>query len=182
MRVLPEEINRYVGIIDSYTRAAPMKDLSAKRTRSVDLKPTKREVPVRQKKPVAETAESNTNSNESIRQSADTSDTLSVNEQRTVVNEEQSSSNTTTKDDGATSKAEQDNKKPATSGTDTPPPKPPAVPTPKPPTATPKPPVVPAPKTPSTANGANSSNTTANANAPKNGNDSIKTLIDAKSN
>ena len=181
VRVLPEEINRYVGIIDNYTRADPMRDLSTKRTRSIDLEPTKREVPVRQKKPVTETAESNTNGNESIRQSADTSDTLSVNEQRTVVNEEQSSSVTTTKDDGATSKAEQDNKKPA-SGADTTTPKPPVVPTPKPPTANPKPAVVPVPKTPSTANSANSSNTTANAKTPKNGNDSIKALIEAKSN
>ena len=181
VRVLPEEINRYVGIIDNYTRADPMRDLSTKRTRSIDLEPTKREVPVRQKKPVAEKAKSNTNGTESIRQSADTSDTLSVNEQRTVVNEEQSSSVTTTKDDGATSKAEQDNKKPA-SGADTTTPKPPVVPTPKPPTANPKPAVVPVPKTPGTANSANSSNTTANAKTPKNGNDSIKALIEAKSN
>ena len=44
VRVLPEEINRYVSIIDNYERPDPVKDLSTKRTRAVNLKPTKREV------------------------------------------------------------------------------------------------------------------------------------------
>lgn len=94
VRVLPEEINRYVGIIDNYERPEPIKDLSTKRTRTVKLKPTKREVPVR---PKPQAAKNNKNTEaaksksppqkseaESIRQSSDTSDTLSVNEERTV--------------------------------------------------------------------------------------------------
>ena len=99
VRVLPEEVNRYVSIIDNYERPQPIKDLSTKRTRSVKLKPTKREVPVRQKTPVvvedndnsattASQAPTKDNSNksdtESIRQSDDTSATLNVNEERTL--------------------------------------------------------------------------------------------------
>lgn len=188
VRVLPEEINRYVSIIDNYERPDPVKDLSTKRTRSVNLKPTKREVPVRQQaQPVAkDTDNSETqrasssnrgnqsagddSSEESIRQSADTSATLSVNEERIVGNEDSSSASTPKEESNATKPA-QENKKPAPSGTDN--------------SATKKPPVVPTPKPPTTANNANSSagaaNKQANSNAAKN-NDSIKELIEEKSN
>lgn len=97
VRVLAEEVNRYVSIIDNYERPQPIKDLSTKRTRSIKLKPTKREVPVRQRAPVvvedssddsvstANQASTKTNNNaESIRQSNDTSATLTVNEERTL--------------------------------------------------------------------------------------------------
>ena len=97
VRVLPEEINRYLTIVDNYERPEPLKDLSTQRTRAVNLKPTKREVPVREPEP--EPVEKTTSSapTESIRQSADTSDTLAVNEERTIASEEgrASSQNTT---------------------------------------------------------------------------------------
>ncbi|MEN6669447.1 hypothetical protein AAJP47_03625 [Psychrobacter sp. B38] len=180
VRVLPEEMNRYVGIIDNYERPDPVKDLSAKRTRSVNLKPTRREVPVRQQAQETsnsdndQAANNNTNrgnqealsgNGESIRQSADTSATLSVSEERIVGSEEQSSTTTSRSTDSTNKPAAQDSKKPATSEADT---------------STRKPPVVPAPKPPSSTN----SNTTGrNANAaPKNNNDSIKALIEDKSN
>lgn len=168
VRVLPEEINRYVGIIDNYERPDPVKDLSTKRTRSVNLKPTKREVPVRQATPAAsdsvneqtagnstdrssqESANANSEA-ESIRQSADTSETLSVNEERIVGYDPQTSSITSPKNGESASK-------PAASSTDN--------------STVKKPPVVPTPKPPSTTNGS----------APKNSNDSMKTLIEDKSN
>lgn len=192
VRVLPEEINRYVGIIDNYERPDPVKDLSTKRTRAVNLKPTKREIPVRQQAQETSNAAndqvasnnsnrssqdtaSNSSTEESIRQSVDTSATLSVTEERTVGNESQSSSEAPAKNEGDASKPKQDNKKPATSGTDN--------------STIKKPPVVPAPKPPSTNNSSNSagnnSNSTgkaANANNPKSNSDSIKTLIEDKSN
>ncbi len=105
VRVLPEEVNRYVSIIDNYERPQPIKDLSTKRTRSVKLKPTKREVPVRQRAPVvvkdnsddsattaSQTSTNNSNNNnnnnaESIRQSNDNSETLTVNEERILSSE-----------------------------------------------------------------------------------------------
>ena len=181
VRVLPEEINRYVGIIDNYTRAEPMKDLSAKSARAVDLKPTKREVPVRQKKPENKSQEV---SSESIRQSVDTSDTLSVNEERTVVNEEQAPAATPPTKDSATSKDEDGSKKPATSDTaNSTTQKPPAVATPKPPAVpTPKPPAVPTPKPPKNSNGKDSSSASANTDTSKNSSDSMKALIEDKSN
>ncbi|WP_238038805.1 hypothetical protein [Psychrobacter sp. Ps6] len=183
VRVLPEEINRYVSIIDNYERPDPVKDLSTKRTRAVNLKPTKREIPARQQaQAVNNTANDQaTNSNtsrdsqgsfnesiseESIRQSADTSETLSVTEERTVGNESQSVSEAPTQNEGNANKPKQDNKKPVASGTDNN-------------SSIKKPPVVPAPKPPSTSNNGASNN----ANTPKNNNsDSIKALIEDKSN
>ncbi|WP_201586626.1 hypothetical protein [Psychrobacter jeotgali] len=178
VRVIPEEINRYVSIIDNYERPEPLKDLSTKRSRSVKLQPTKREVPVRQETtPAAENAESDTdksparngsdssiNTNESIRQSADTSATLSVNEERTVGVEGGQPSDSVKKEDKAAEAS--------------------------------KPPVVAAPKPPSSNNGssANANKNSANANnsagsnsnsetnANKGNNDSIKELIEEKTN
>lgn len=183
VRVLPEEINRYVSIIDNYERPDPVKDLSTKRTRAVNLKPTKREIPARQQaQAVNNTANDQaTNSNtsrdsqgsfnesiseESIRQSADTSETLSVTEERTVGNESQSVPEAPTQNESSANKPKQDNKKPVASGTDNN-------------SSIKKPPVVPAPKPPSTSNNGASNN----ANTPKNNNsDSIKALIEDKSN
>ncbi|GAA0805795.1 hypothetical protein [Psychrobacter piscatorii] len=183
VRVLPEEINRYVSIIDNYERPDPVKDLSTKRTRAVNLKPTKREIPARQQAQAVnntnndQAANSNTSrdsqgsfnesiSEESIRQSADTSETLSVTEERTVGNESQSVSEAPTQNEGNANKPKQDNKKPVASGTDNN-------------SSIKKPPVVPAPKPPSTSNNGASNN----ANTPKNNNsDSIKALIEDKSN
>lgn len=87
VRVLPEEINRYVGIIDNYERPDPIKDLSTRRSRSVRLQPTEREVPVRQEPEITEDDYS-FNNGRSIRESADTSETLALNEERIVVTEE----------------------------------------------------------------------------------------------
>ena len=178
VRVLPEEINRYVGIIDNYERPDPVKDLSTRRTRSVDLKPTKREVPVRQPLPETDNGDNagrssqetaSNSDNESIRQSADTSDTLSVTEERIVGNEEEVSSVTAPKNEGSGTKSESENKKPATSGTENTTKKPPVVATPKPPNST-----------SSTNSGANAPSK--NSNPPKSNNDSIKTLIEDKTN
>ncbi|GAA0316615.1 hypothetical protein [Psychrobacter aestuarii] len=101
VRVLPEEINRYLSIIDNYERPEPLKDLSTHRARTVRLKPTRREVPVRQPKPAPVVRNDNSAERapaQSIRQSADTADTLSVNEERTVANDDSAntSSNTAT--------------------------------------------------------------------------------------
>ena len=179
MRVLPEEINRYVSIIDNYERPDPVKDLNARRTRSVNLHPTKREVPVRQKAQASDSANEQVasnnanrdgqgiNNNESIRQSVDTSATLSVNEERTVGNEEQVLTVPSAKNDEDIRKSEQTAKKSATLDNNT----------------LKKPPVVPTPKLPSTTN--NSSNAASkniNNNTPKTNNDSIKELIEEKSN
>lgn len=161
VRVLPEEINRYVGIIDNYERPLPIKDLSTKRTRSVKLKPTQREVPVRPK-PKPPKLEKNTDFSEngnrnqsvdngsgegdSIRQSSDTSETLNVNEERTVTTDTDSSSST--KKDEKSKKSEQENKKP---------------------------PVVATPPQPSSSNSKNTNNNKANK-------DSMKELIQEKAN
>ena len=164
VRVLAEEVNRYVSIIDNYERPQPIKDLSTKRTRSVNLKPTKREVPARQKAPVV--AEKNDNNNsatndsqdstknsnkaESIRQSADTSATLTVNEERTLSS------------DNDTAPAKQETKKP------------PVVATPKPPSS------ASSDKAQESSSKKPAANTDKAAN--KNNADSIKELIEEKSN
>ena len=161
VRVLAEEVNRYVSIIDNYERPQPIKDLSTKRARAVKLKPTKREVPARQKAPVvAEKNDSNNNANndsqastknsnkaESIRQSADTSATLTVNEERTLSS------------DNDTAPAKQETKKP------------PVVATPKPPSS-------------ATSQESGSKKPAANTDkaASKNSADSMKELIEDKSN
>ncbi len=190
VRVLPEEVNRYVSIIDNYERPDPVKDLSTKRTRSVNLNPTKREVPVRQQTQNASSGDSNQaasnnenrssqdaendNNEESIRQSADTSATLSVSEERIVGYEGQAPADKTSKDKDSVKKPAQDTKKPAASATDS--------------DSTKKPPVVPTPKPPSNTNNANSVSKSDNTNAskanssPKTSSDSIKTLIEDKSN
>lgn len=158
VRVLPEEINRYIGIIDNYERPLPIKDLSAKRTRSVKLRPTQREVPVRPK-PQPPKTEKNTDFSEngtrnqsanngsdkvdSIRQSSDTSETFNMNEERTVTADSDNTSNT--KKEG---KSEQENKKP---------------------------PVVATPPQPSSSNSKNANNEKANK-------DSMKELIQEKTN
>ena len=179
VRVLPEEINRYVSIIDNYERPDPVKDLNARRTRSVNLHPTKREVPVRQKAQASDSANEQVasnnanrdgqgiNNNESIRQSVDTSATLSVNEERTVGNEEQVLTAPSAKNDEDIRKSEQTAKKSATLDNNT----------------LKKPPVVPTPKPPNTTNNSsNAANKNTNSSTPKTNNDSIKELIEEKSN
>lgn len=170
VRVLPEEISRYVSIIDNYERPEPIKDLSTRRSRSVKLQPTKREVPVR------ETAETNDNDRndangqaingnrtESIRQSEDTSATLAVNEERTVITDGEAVTSplpSTSNPEDKARKAEPESKNL------------PVVPTPKPPAAA---------NNPEKNNaGSGSSNKNANAGAAKNNNDSIKELIEEK--
>lgn len=202
VRVLPEEINRYIGIIDNYERPDPIKDLSNRRTRAVDLRPTKREVPVRQpaddSSDVDETRRAPSSSETSIRQSVDTSETLSVTEERIIGGEEQSS---VTAGNEESSNKPADNQKPVAAGGDS---------------SNKKPPVVPTPKPPSSSSGANAgANNAANSgvnnasnknsnpnknsntgtdnkstnqgvakndNAAKNNGDSIKELIEEKSN
>ena len=197
VRVLPEEINRYVSIIDNYERPDPVKDLSTKRTRAVNLRPTKREVPLRQKTPTVNNSEqtasnatnrtpqesTNNSATESIRQSVDTSDTLTVNEERIFGIEEQSPTTSASKNTDSNRKPEQESKKPVVSGADT--------------NSAKKPPVVATPKAPNNTANPNSTNldnknsnaSTANKNAnnssnntaaPKAKNDSIKELIEEK--
>lgn len=202
VRVLPEEINRYIGIIDNYERPDPIKDLSNRRTRAVDLRPTKREVPVRQpaddSNDVDETRRAPSSSETSIRQSIDTSETLSFTEERIIGGEEQSS---VTAGNEESSNKPADNQKPVAAGGDS---------------SNKKPPVVPTPKPPSSSSGANAgANNAANSgvnnasnknsnpnknsntgtdnkstnqgvaknnNVTKNNGDSIKELIEEKSN
>ena len=111
------------------------------------------------------TAENNGGRSESIRQSADNSDTLSVNEERTVENENADTSSTSKKEDKS-SKAEQEAKKL------------PVVPTPKAPSAD---------KNSSNTNTSSSSDNkanaanTANKSSGKGSGDSIKDVIEEKS-
>jgi len=186
VRVLPEEINRYVSIIDNYERPGPIKDLSTRRARSVKLKRTQREVPVRQQPKATENNDATMDNNisadtireraernmandqndstansqaESIRQSEDTSATLSVNEERSF----DSDSENTTQKSNNTRRTDSEIKKP------------PAVTAPKPPasnnTSTP-------PKANNNA-AINSANTT---NGAANNSDSMKELIQERSN
>ena len=167
VRVLSEEINRYVSIIDNYERSKPIKDLSTRRSRSVRLKPTKREVPVRRKAPVVvednyDFAASNTtnnqvnknsatNSSESISQSADTSETLMVNEERTLAPEDDTNTTSTPK-------------------------KPPVVATPKPPKSAVN------PDKNSDSGSKKPDNKAEKTNTSKANSDSIKELIEEKGN
>lgn len=194
VRVLPEEISRYVSIIDNYERPDPIKDLSTIRSRSVSLKPTKREVPVRQQAQANnedanndQTANNDSNRGnqvaannsgaESIRQSGDTSATLSVNEERTVATEDGVNISNTTKKEDKSGATEQESKKL------------PVVPTPKPPSTantTEKNNASSGSSNTSNSSGSKSSSNSANKNTAsgttKNNNDSIKELIEEKSN
>ncbi len=174
VRVLPEEISRYVGVIDNYERPEPIKDLSTRRSRSVRLQPTETEVPVRQESEIL--AENGESSTKSIRQSTDTSETLALNEERVVVPE------------GGTappSTANQENQRPNTEQSSE---KLPIVPTPKPPSAARKPEKSTADSTSrdnstSNNNDAARSSTANNNNKPstdaaKDDKDSIKNLIE----
>lgn len=192
VRVLPEEINRYVSIIDNYERPDPVKDLSTRRTRSVNLKPTKREVPVRQQDQQANDQAAGNNqstggSGESIRQSADTSETLSVNEERVIGGEEQAPDAASPKNTDNTRKPDQENKKPAAGTDNSTSTKPPVVATPKPPSANSNnndsPNSAEKKTNANTVNkNANSGSNSANTGTAKNNNDSIKELIEEKSN
>lgn len=108
VKVIPEEISDYLDVIENYELTGPVKDLSRNRTRQVKLQPTKRELAPRrsasQSQPT-QTSNSNNNNerpasqsnnsssqssqpqaaNTPIRDSSDTSDTLSVQEERKVV-------------------------------------------------------------------------------------------------
>nr|WP_317199248.1 hypothetical protein [uncultured Psychrobacter sp.] len=173
VRVIPEEINRYVSIIDNYERPGPIKDLSTKRARSVKLKRTKREVPPPQREQAP--AQNNTDSSnasinqepsnssptQSIREVENTDSTLSVDEERTVETEGASNNKP---------KAEQNSTKPAPADVITAPKKPPVVPTPKPP-----------PASNTTAAPVNNSNSKAPAKSDARSEDSIKALIEEKS-
>ncbi|MEK6220322.1 MAG: hypothetical protein N2B01_05520 [Psychrobacter cryohalolentis] len=197
VRVLPEEINRYVSIIDNYERPDPVKDLSTKRTRAVNLRPTKREVPLRQKTPTVNNSEqaasnatnrtpqesTNSSATESIRQSVDTSDTLTVNEERIFGIEEQPPTTSASKNTDSNRKPEQESKKPVVSGADTnSAKKPPVVATPKAPNNTANPNSTNSDNKNSNASSANknANNSSNNTAAPKAKNDSIKELIEEK--
>jgi hypothetical protein len=173
VRVLPEELNRYVSIIDNYERPGPIKDLSTQRARSVNLQRTQREVPVRQKQQAstreadttttknsqASTERYTTNSSnttnqsatsESIRQSSDTSVTLSVNEERSFETDSANATNMTSRKNEPT---------------------------------TPKLPVVNAPKPPTSATNSRNNNSSNGSNTPPRAeNDSIRELINERSN
>lgn len=183
VRVLPEEINRYVSIIDNYERPGPIKDLSNRRARSVRLQRTQREVPVRRQATTSnETTDTDTNTSadtireraerniandndasaansaaDSIRQSDDTSATLSVNEERSIE----------TEGTEAVKKPENSRK------TETEVKKPPVVAAPKPPTAN---------ATSSTNNATNSNKANPAKATSKDNNDAIKELIEERSN
>ena len=103
IRVIPEEINRYLEVIENYELADPVQNLNLSSIRKVKLQPTRREVLVRVLKEQTETkneaqtsseyerkGKNNTASSEaeaapkSIKNSTDTDDTLVVNEARKV--------------------------------------------------------------------------------------------------
>lgn len=106
VRVLPEEIDRYVSIIDNYTRAETVQDLNSYRDREINLAPTHRQAPaLADSSSVDDTttgSETGNNGNEaasrtqsdatsapapaasSIRGSQDGSDTLAVQESRSI--------------------------------------------------------------------------------------------------
>ncbi len=122
VRVLPEEIDRYLDMIDNYEISEPVRDLSLNRARKVNLQPTKRELAAKRRAPKpepssqtrdkpsatdtpqarnaqqarsgstatsTEEASSTSSANDSataIKGSNDTSATISVNEQRNMVN------------------------------------------------------------------------------------------------
>lgn len=161
VRVLPEEISRYISVIDNYERPEPLKDLSTQRSRAVRLQPTKREVPVRQPEPTpkdntsdsSSAASSNSRSVESIRQSDDTSETLAVNEQRILSTDGDAPAPTNTPAKNNTPKNEKKEEKPAK--------------------------VEPEPKKQSGNNNSNNGNGGNNSNS---GNDSMKALIEDKIN
>lgn len=198
VRVLPEEINRYVSIIDNYERPGPIKDLSSRRARSVTLKRTEQEVPVRQQ---VQTTSSNADTDdnisadtirqraersiannnqalegneeiESIRQSDNTSATFSVNEERSF---DTGNSNNTPSSENSR-KTESETKKP-------------------PVVATPKPPTTNSNNSSKTGNGSNiaaqannksnnkpSNDNSSSANNSKSSKDSMKELIENRSN
>lgn len=198
VRVLPEEINRYVSIIDNYERPGPIKDLSSRRARSVTLKRTEQEVPVRQQ---VQTTNSNANTDdnisadtirqraersiannnqalegneeiESIRQSDNTSATFSVNEERSF---DTGNSNNTPSSENSR-KTESETKKP-------------------PVVATPKPPTTNSNNSSKIGNGSNiaaqannksnnkpSNDNSSSANNSKSSKDSMKELIENRSN
>ena len=173
VRVLSEEVNRYVGIIDNYERPQPVKDLSTKRTRSVKLKPTNREVPARRKAPVASTEDikvnnapngenttttGNVTSDSSIQKSNNNSDTLIVDEERTLSTDSEATVPTTVKTEDKTAKVEPAVKKP------------PVVATPKPPSAT------------NSEKNSDSSSKKTDKAANKTNTDPIKKLIEEKNN
>lgn len=104
--VLPEEVDVYLDLIENYELTPPIKDLSTNRARKIKLQPTKRELEVRTQstrnnEPKLESQEqsnmsaqsSNSSNNgvaseqieqKPIRDSKDTSDVLSVQEQRKI--------------------------------------------------------------------------------------------------
>ncbi|WP_230660837.1 hypothetical protein [Psychrobacter sp. I-STPA10] len=106
VRVIPEEINRYLSVIENYELSEPMQNLADSPVRKVKLQPTRREVPVRvpkqevvvdnepqrtaEKAAVKEQKPDNTNNNEekqpvkSIKNSTNREDTLVVNEAREI--------------------------------------------------------------------------------------------------
>lgn len=120
VQVLPEEISDYLDIIENYELSGPVKDLSRNRTRQVKLQPTRRELAARTRATESKSNQNNapTKSNENsytsnnnssssassqpavtsneIRNSNDTSETLSVKEERKVVTNETSTEKETT--------------------------------------------------------------------------------------
>lgn len=81
VRPLPEEINRYIDIIDNYEKAEPVKE--ANMPRIIELKPAKKEVPSKVIDDSSSEAEAVNHTDQSIKHSLDTSDTLSIQENKT---------------------------------------------------------------------------------------------------
>ena len=121
IRVIPEEIDRYLSVIENYELSGQIQDLNTKKTRKVNLQPTRRVVPVRapkeeattnknsnpQEKPVTNTtssqpkADKNSNAvnsatpSKSIKDFTDNDDVLTVKEARApAVSENEPSANT----------------------------------------------------------------------------------------
>lgn len=107
IRVIPEEINRYLSVIENYELSEPMQNLDVSAVRKVNLQPTRREVPVQapQEKQEVDTeskgaSATDTNGEQqskpdannsdvkqapkSIKSSTNREDTLAVNESREI--------------------------------------------------------------------------------------------------
>lgn len=120
VRVIPEQISRYIGIIDDYEKMQPLVDLDHSHHREVNLQATSKEVPANpqstqetpsqqdggdevtandtaQSSNLTQNGVSNRHQTSSIRSSDDKSDTLSINETRMVADDDLSPANRATK-------------------------------------------------------------------------------------
>ncbi|WP_019672560.1 hypothetical protein [Psychrobacter lutiphocae] len=119
VHVIPEKMDAYLEVIENYELSVPIKDLSSNRVRQVKLQPTQSELAARRREKEQQLEDSHRQSAEQDRQqlaterniktSNDSSDTLSVQEQRRVVvpdSQHQENRTSTTASNGQASTSE----------------------------------------------------------------------------